>query len=36
MAKLEVFPKGLKQVLEDPSIVKVFHDFTEDTSALVN
>lgn len=36
MTKLESFPKGLKQVLEDPTIVKVFHDFTEDTSALVN
>ena len=36
MTKLETFPKGLKLVLEDPSIVKVFHDFTEDTSALVN
>jgi ribonuclease D len=29
------FPRSLKQVLEDPKIVKVFHDFCEDTSALV-
>jgi len=28
-------PKSLKQVLEDPQIIKVFHDFCEDTSALV-
>jgi ribonuclease D len=26
---------GLKHVLEDRDIVKVFHDFCEDTSALV-
>ena len=36
MTKLESFPKSLKQVLEDPTIVKVFHDFIEDTSALVS
>ena len=29
------FKLGLKQVLEDRSIIKVFHDFCEDTSALV-
>eukprot|EP00347_Sterkiella_histriomuscorum_P001359 403372337 len=35
MTKLTVFPKVLKQILEDANIVKVFHDFCEDTSALV-
>lgn len=35
MTKLNGFPKLLKQVLEDQDIVKVFHDFCEDTSALV-
>ena len=34
MTKLESFPKSLKKVLEDDSIVKVFHDFIEDSSAL--
>ncbi|CDW90947.1 3-5 exonuclease domain containing protein [Stylonychia lemnae] len=33
--KLNGLPKSLKQVLEDPQIIKVFHDFCEDTSALV-
>ena len=30
------FELGLKRILEDRSIVKVFHDFCEDTAALVN
>jgi ribonuclease D len=34
MTKLECFPKALRKVLEDDSIVKVFHDFIEDSSAL--
>ncbi len=29
------FKLGLKQLLEDRSIIKVFHDFCEDTSALI-
>ena len=28
-------PHTLKQILEDREIIKVFHDFCEDTSALV-
>jgi ribonuclease D len=28
-------PNTLKQILEDREIIKVFHDFCEDTSALV-
>ena len=35
LTKVNPFPLGLKQVLEDRSIIKVFHDFCEDTSALV-
>ena len=35
MTKLNGFPKYLKQVLESDSVVKVFHDFCEDTAALV-
>jgi ribonuclease D len=27
-------PRYLKQILEDPAVVKVFHDFCEDTCAL--
>jgi ribonuclease D len=33
--KFDPFPLGLKAVLEDRGIIKVFHDFCEDTSALV-
>jgi ribonuclease D len=29
------FKLGLKQVLEDSSVIKIFHDFCEDTSALI-
>ena len=29
------FKLGLKSVLEDRNIVKVFHDFCEDTSSLI-
>jgi len=35
MTKLRGFPKYLKQVLESEDVVKVFHDFCEDTAALV-
>lgn len=35
LTKVNPFPHGLKQVLEDREIIKVFHDFCEDTSALV-
>ena len=33
--KVNPFLLGLKQILEDRDIIKVFHDFCEDTSALV-
>eukprot|EP00347_Sterkiella_histriomuscorum_P018188 403346454 len=33
--KLNGLPKCLKNVLEDPDIIKIFHDFCEDTAALV-
>lgn len=33
--KVNPFPLGLKSILEDRKIIKVFHDFCEDTSALV-
>lgn len=36
LTKINPFPLGLKKVLESQSIVKIFHDFCEDTSALVN
>ena len=32
---MDPFRLGLKQILEDRSIFKVFHDFCEDASALV-
>jgi ribonuclease D len=32
---VDPFPLGLKHILEDRAIVKVFHDFCEDASALV-
>lgn len=35
LTKILVFPPELKQVLQDREIIKVFHDFCEDTSALV-
>ena len=35
LTKMNPFKLGLKQVLEDRSIIKVFHDFCEDTSALI-
>lgn len=35
LLKVNPFPIGLKKILEDRDIVKVFHDFCEDTSALV-
>lgn len=34
LIKMAVFPKALKYILEDREIVKVFHDFCEDTGAL--
>lgn len=33
--KLNGLPKYLKSILEDHTIVKVFHDFCEDTAQLV-
>lgn len=35
LTKIHPFPQELKQILEDREIIKVFHDFCEDTSALV-
>lgn len=35
LLKVDPFPLGLKSLLEDRSVIKVFHDFCEDTSALV-
>lgn len=35
MLKVNPFPLGLRQILEDISVIKVFHDFCEDTAALV-
>lgn len=35
LTKVNPFPLGLKSVLEDRNIIKVFHDFCEDTSAIV-
>jgi ribonuclease D len=36
LLKINPFSLGLKDVLEDRTIIKIFHDFCEDTSALVN
>jgi ribonuclease D len=36
LIKFNPFPQGLKKVLEDANIIKIFHDFCEDTSALVS
>jgi ribonuclease D len=36
LTKINPFPLGLKSILESQNIVKIFHDFCEDTSALVN
>jgi len=33
--KVNPFPIGLRSVLENGNIIKVFHDFCEDSSALV-
>jgi ribonuclease D len=35
LIKINPFPLGLKEILEDQAIIKIFHDFCEDTSALV-
>lgn len=35
LTQIDPFPLGLKQILEDKDVVKVFHDFCEDSSALI-
>jgi len=35
LLKVNPFELGLKEILEDQTIIKIFHDFCEDTSALV-
>ena len=35
LTQIDPFPLGLKAILEDRAVVKVFHDFCEDTSALI-
>ena len=36
LVKIDPFKMGMREVLEDRSVIKVFHDFHEDTSALIN
>ena len=36
LTRVNPFPLGVSRVLESQRIIKVFHDFCEDTSALVN
>ncbi len=36
LLRVNPFSLGLKRILEETKIVKIFHDFCEDTSALVN
>jgi ribonuclease D len=33
---VDPFPYGLKEVMQSQSIMKIFHDFCEDQSALIN
>jgi len=35
LTRFDHFPHGLKQILEDKDVVKIFHDFCEDSSALI-
>lgn len=35
MLKVNPFEFGLKEVFEDPLVIKVFHDFCEDAASLV-
>ena len=35
LQKVNPFPLGLKRILEDSKIIKIFHDCCEDNSALV-
>jgi ribonuclease D len=35
LTQIDPFPLGLKQILEDKDVVKIFHDFCEDSSALI-